>query len=154
MCNTYHCDYLPHTTFCFYLIDFQLNTYKQCYLLKWFESLNRHEDSTPPQKKAHSAPQCMRLVLLHEMYLCATQRNITCKAYLTPEPLFYFCPINMYNFVQKCSEIVGLGLSFMVLAWIRNSNEKKKIKIKLFTIYIKVVRVVCVPSPHKHCIHS
>ena len=25
MCDTYHCDYLPHTTFSFYLIDFQLN---------------------------------------------------------------------------------------------------------------------------------
>ena len=26
MCDTYHCDYLPHTTFRFYIIDFQLNT--------------------------------------------------------------------------------------------------------------------------------
>ena len=26
MCNTIHCDYLPHTTFCFYLINFQFNT--------------------------------------------------------------------------------------------------------------------------------
>ena len=26
MCDMYHCDYLPHTTFRFYLIDFQLNT--------------------------------------------------------------------------------------------------------------------------------
>ena len=25
-CDTYNCDYLQHTTFCFYLIDFQLNT--------------------------------------------------------------------------------------------------------------------------------
>ena len=24
--QTYNCDYLPHTTFCFYLINFQLNT--------------------------------------------------------------------------------------------------------------------------------
>ena len=26
ICDTYDCDYLPHTTFRFYLIDFQLNT--------------------------------------------------------------------------------------------------------------------------------
>ena len=26
ICDTYNCDYLQHTTFCFYLIDFQLNT--------------------------------------------------------------------------------------------------------------------------------
>ena len=25
LCDTYDCDYLPHTTFRFYLIDFQLN---------------------------------------------------------------------------------------------------------------------------------
>ena len=27
ICDTYNCDYLQHTSFCFYLIDFQLNTY-------------------------------------------------------------------------------------------------------------------------------
>ena len=27
ICDTYNCDYLQHTTFRFYLIDFQLNTY-------------------------------------------------------------------------------------------------------------------------------
>ena len=26
MCDTYNCDYLQHSTFCFNLIDFQLNT--------------------------------------------------------------------------------------------------------------------------------
>ena len=26
VCDTDNCDYLPHITFCFYLIDFQLNT--------------------------------------------------------------------------------------------------------------------------------
>ena len=26
MCDTYNCEYLPHTTFRFYIIDFQLNT--------------------------------------------------------------------------------------------------------------------------------
>ena len=25
ICDTYNCDYLPHTTFCFYSINFQLN---------------------------------------------------------------------------------------------------------------------------------
>ena len=26
ICDTYNCDYMPHTTFRFYAIDFQLNT--------------------------------------------------------------------------------------------------------------------------------
>ena len=26
MCDKYNCDYLKHSTFCFNLIDFQLNT--------------------------------------------------------------------------------------------------------------------------------
>ena len=26
VCDSYDCDYVQHTTFCFYLIDFQLNT--------------------------------------------------------------------------------------------------------------------------------
>ena len=26
MCDTYYCEYMLHTTFCFYIIDFQLDT--------------------------------------------------------------------------------------------------------------------------------
>ena len=57
MCDTYHCDYVSHTTFHFYLIDFQSNTdfpskFKGFFFFFFFvKSLSITQRSVSPEKK-------------------------------------------------------------------------------------------------------
>ena len=82
ICNPFNCDYLPHTSFRFYLIDFQLNA----------DFPTKFSSKTFHRGSVHIHFECISSLSLSVSFHFITYNNLhlACLKYMGPM-LFQFC---------------------------------------------------------------